>query len=247
LALWPLDSTLVDNASVTSSPYFSVIAMDSVTQLSRWVHHSLLPKLRGTESRRTRRILSTFLLSFGISLVFLTGAAYEWTSLAQKRLLKDAMDVHLPGSSTEPGIVLSIPKVRLKAAILEGTDSKSLLLAPGHLVSSVLPGDSGNAVIAGHRDTFFRHIHELESGDDILITRGGHQFHYIVTEKFIVDPENLSVTRPTSDGRLTLVTCYPTYYIGPAPKRLIVVASLLPGYDVAGLPTAPKSMEHQAR
>jgi sortase A len=157
------------------------------------------------------------------------------------------MNVDVPVSSAEPGIVLSIPKVRLKAAILEGTDSKSLLLAPGHLASSVLPGESGNAVIAGHRDTFFRHIHELESGDDILITRGGHQFHYIVTEKFIVDPQNLSVTRPTPDGRLTLVTCYPTYYIGPAPKRLIVVASLLPGYDVAGIPTAPKSMEHQAR
>jgi sortase A len=218
-----------------------------MARFSRWAHNSLLPKLHGTETRRLRRIVSTFLLSFGVSLVLLTGAAYEWTNLAQKRLLKDAMNVDVPVSSAEPGIVLSIPKVRLKAAILEGTDSKSLLLAPGHLASSVLPGESGNAVIAGHRDTFFRHIHELESGDDILITRGGHQFHYIVTEKFIVDPQNLSVTRPTPDGRLTLVTCYPTYYIGPAPKRLIVVASLLPGYDVAGIPTAPKSMEHQAR
>jgi sortase A len=221
--------------------------MDAMARFSRWAHNSLLPKLHGTETRRLRRIVSTFLLSFGVSLVLLTGAAYEWTNLAQKRLLKDAMNVDVPVSSAEPGIVLSIPKVRLKAAILEGTDSKSLLLAPGHLASSVLPGESGNAVIAGHRDTFFRHIHELESGDDILITRGGHQFHYIVTEKFIVDPQNLSVTRPTPDGRLTLVTCYPTYYIGPAPKRLIVVASLLPGYDVAGIPTAPKSMEHQAR
>jgi LPXTG-site transpeptidase (sortase) family protein len=218
-----------------------------MARFSRWAHNSLLPKLHGTETRRLRRLVSTFLLSFGVSLVLLTGAAYEWTNLAQKRLLKDAMNVDVPVSSAEPGIVLSIPKVRLKAAILEGTDSKSLLLAPGHLASSVLPGESGNAVIAGHRDTFFRHIHELESGDDILITRGGHQFHYIVTEKFIVDPQNLSVTRPTPDGRLTLVTCYPTYYIGPAPKRLIVVASLLPGYDVAGIPTAPKSMEHQAR
>jgi LPXTG-site transpeptidase (sortase) family protein len=218
-----------------------------MARFSRWAHNSLLPKLHGTETRRLRRIVSTFLLSFGVSLVLLTGAAYEWTNLAQKRLLKDAMNVDVPVSSAEPGIVLSIPKVRLKAAILEGTDSKSLLLAPGHLASSVLPGESGNAVIAGHRDTFFRHIHELESGDDILITRGGHQFHYIVTEKFIVDPQNLSVTRPTPDGRLTLVTCYPTYYIGPAPKRLIVVASLLPGHDVAGIPTAPKSMEHQAR
>jgi sortase A len=162
--------------------------------------------------------------------------------------MAEALTAAQSPSDAEPGIILSIPKVRLKAAILEGTDSKSLLLAPGHLAGSVMPGDRGNAVIAAHRDTFFRHIHELQNGDDILVTRGGHEFHYVVTSKFIVEPENLSVTRPTADDRLTLVTCYPTYYIGPAPKRLIVVASLRPqGYNVAGIPPVQKSTEHQAR
>lgn len=222
--------------------------MQRFARFSRKFSMSLIGKVSGADRARLRRTLSTYLLSFGLSLVLLTGAAYEWTHLAQKRLMNDAMNATAASSELEPGIILSIPKVRLKAAILEGTDSKSLLLAPGHLASSVLPGDRGNAVIAAHRDTFFRHIHELENGDDIVVTRGAHEFHYVVTSKFVVDPENLSVTRPTKDDRLTLVTCYPTYYIGPAPKRLIVVASLLPqGYDVAGLPTPQKSAEHQAR
>jgi sortase A len=81
-------------------------------------------------------------------------------------------------------------------------------------------------VIAGHRDTFFRHVHELKKGDDIYIRRGTREYHYVVINKSIVAPDDIAVTYPTKDARLTLVTCYPTYYIGPAPKRLIVVATL---------------------
>src|SRR5581483_10857477 len=75
-------------------------------------------------------------------------------------------------------------------------------------------------------DTFFRHIHELEKGDQIFVDRGGKRITYTVTGKKIVDPDDIAVVSPTKDPELTLITCYPTYYIGPAPKRLVVFAKL---------------------
>jgi sortase A len=99
-------------------------------------------------------------------------------------------------------------------------------------------------VIAGHRDTFFRRLDELQNGDDVFVTRGQRQYHYVVSGKSIVSPSEISVTLPTSETRLTLVTCYPTYYIGPAPKRLVVVATLQqpsPGSPSSGLTIARTS------
>ena len=103
---------------------------------------------------------------------------------------------------------------------------RALTLGPGHLQYSAIPGDVGNSVIAGHRDTFFRHISELKTGDDIYVERRGRQFHYVVTGKRVVQPSDLSVLDSSSEARLTLITCYPVYYIGPAPERLVIVATL---------------------
>jgi sortase A len=94
--------------------------------------------------------------------------------------------------------------------------------------SSVPPGETGNAVITGHRDTFFRHIYELNKGDDIFVQRNGKMFRYQVTGKRVVQPTDISVTHNSEDARLTLITCYPTYYIGPAPERLVVFSKLAP-------------------
>jgi sortase A len=121
---------------------------------------------------------------------------------------------------------LSIPRIGLRAVVIEGTSSHSLLLGPGHMTGSAIPGTFGNAVIAGHRDTFFRHIHSLKSGDDVYILRSGKQFHYVVVRRKIVQPTDLSVLRSSRDGQLTLITCYPPHAIGPAPQRLIIVARL---------------------
>jgi sortase A len=102
-------------------------------------------------------------------------------------------------------------------------------LGPAHLSASAIPGSIGNAVIAGHRDTFFRHIHSLRYGDDIYVLRSGKRFHYVVRSRKIVEPTDLSVLKETKDGELTLITCYPTHAIGPAPHRLIIVAKLISG------------------
>ena len=122
---------------------------------------------------------------------------------------------------------LSIPKINLAAVVVEGTSHRSLLLGPGHMRETPAPGQAGNAVITGHRDTFFRHIYELQKGDEILVQRSGKTFKYEVTSKRIVQPDDMSVLKPSQESRLTLITCYPTYYIGPAPERLIVTSRLL--------------------
>jgi len=124
---------------------------------------------------------------------------------------------------------LTIPKIDFSAVVVEGTTRHSLLLGPGHIKSTAAPGESGNSVITGHRDTFFRHIYELTKGDELVVERSGKIFKYQVTGKKIVQPTDVSVIEPSSEPRLTLITCYPTYYIGPAPERLVVFSKLIEG------------------
>lgn len=182
-------------------------------------------------SPRPRRLISTILLLAGAGLLAFTATAYAWMSIKQHRLISTGFSgsVAVPATAAnQTGAVtfLIIPKIDLQAAILDGTAQDSLLLAPGHLQRTPWPGDPGNAVIAAHRDTFFHRINELDTGDAILVRRAGSEYRYVVTEKAIVNPDNLAVTYPSSDTRMTLITCYPTSYIGPAPKRLVVVAKL---------------------
>jgi sortase A len=120
-----------------------------------------------------------------------------------------------------------IPKINLDVIVVEGTNHKALRLGPGHLKGTPVPGESGNSVISAHRDTFFRNIYELKNGDDIQVRRDGHTYTFEVTGKKIVVPNDLSVLKKTKDTRLTLITCYPIYYIGPAPKRLVVFSKLV--------------------
>lgn len=156
----------------------------------------------------------------------------------QKRLVTQWQHQQLrlsaDGQVTDDGLTrLTIPKINFNAVVVEGTSHRALLLGPGHLKETPAPGDLGNSVISGHRDTFFRHLYELKKGDVITVQRSGQSFDYEVTGKRIVQPTDLSVLDPTPDARLTLITCYPIYYIGPAPERLIVFAK--------------RSSQHEAR
>ena len=120
--------------------------------------------------------------------------------------------------------ILRIPKLHLEVAILPGTDDFVLNRAVGHIDDTAPPGADGNCGIAGHRDGFFRGLKDIADGDAIdLETRDGRQT-YIVERIWIVAPEDVSVLDPTPARSLTLVTCYPFYFIGPAPQRFIVRA-----------------------
>ncbi len=148
---------------------------------------------------------------------------------------RQAASVSAPGSATiSPDQMLTrvvIPKIGMDAIVVEGASRKQLSEGPGHVQQTAMPGEVGNAVITAHRDTFFRHIYELMKGDQILVRRNGRVFTYEVTSKRIVMPDDVSVIKPTSDAQLTLITCYPTYYIGPAPKRLVVFSKLVDSSD----------------
>jgi sortase A len=126
--------------------------------------------------------------------------------------------------SPPPVAVLRIPKVRLEVAVLPGTDDRTLDRALGHIEHTALPGANGNAGIAGHRDGFFRGLKDVVAGDLIeLETTDGKQV-YRVDRTWVVDPDDVSVLRPTPGPALTLVTCYPFYYVGSASHRFIVRA-----------------------
>ena len=121
---------------------------------------------------------------------------------------------------------LSIPRLDATLYVVEGDDNRDLKRGPGHLIGSAMPGQDGNCVIAGHRDTHFRVLKNIQKGDEILLTRNGETWRYRVDEMSIVSPDNLSPLRPTHTPVLNLITCYPFQYLGSAPKRFIVHAQL---------------------
>jgi len=122
---------------------------------------------------------------------------------------------------------IEIGRVGLSAIIAEGTDSRTLRRAVGHVPSTPLPGDAGNVVLAGHRDSFFRALRSVEEGDEIEVTTPGATLRYAVTAIEVVGSEDTDVMWPTKDKSLTLITCYPFHYIGPAPDRYVVRARQL--------------------
>jgi sortase A len=130
------------------------------------------------------------------------------------------------GMSTEALAVLRIPRLHLEAPVLEGTDALTLNRGVGRIVGTSRPGQSGNVGIAGHRDGFFRPLKDISVGDLIeLVTTSGTDI-YAVDRVRITNPADVGALRPKTKPSLTLVTCYPFYLVGPAPKRYIVEASL---------------------
>ena len=129
---------------------------------------------------------------------------------------------------------LSIPRVNLSAVVLHGSDEQTLRRGPGHLENTAWPGEPGNVVIAGHRDSFFRPLRHIARGDDIFLDTPGGQFHYRVISLTVVNPRDVSVLAPTNENMLTLITCFPFWVFGNAPDRFVVrAAAVVTGIDAA--------------
>jgi sortase A len=124
---------------------------------------------------------------------------------------------------------IEISSIGLAAMIMEGTDRKTLRRAVGHIPGTPLPGQPGNVVITGHRDTFFRGLRNIHQDDEITLTTLNGTYRYRVEFTEVVEPQDNVVLDHSDDAILTLVTCYPFYYVGPAPKRFVVRARRLPG------------------
>jgi sortase A len=120
--------------------------------------------------------------------------------------------------------LMDIPRLGLSVAVLQGTSSRILRLGAGHIEGTPLPGETGNIVIAGHRDTFFRDLKDIRPTDEIQLQTATTLLRYEVDWVKVVDPDDLSVLAPSTESALTLVTCYPFYLVGPAPRRFVVHA-----------------------
>ena len=122
---------------------------------------------------------------------------------------------------------IDIPRLGLSVIVVEGTSAASLRRAAGHIAGTASPGQAGNVGIAGHRDTFFRPLRDIQQNDVITLTTLQGRFHYRVVSTSINDPSDVAVLDPGASDTLTLVTCYPFYFAGPAPDRFIVRAERL--------------------
>ena len=145
---------------------------------------------------------------------------------SQVRLEKEPHEIQ-PKPAIKPGDVLGrldVPRLGLSVAVLQGTGPRMLRLGTGHIESTPLPGEAGNSGIAGHRDTFFRGLKDIHRNDEIQVQTPTGLFRYEVDWVKVVAPDDLSVLAPSTESALTLVTCYPFYFVGPAPKRLVVRA-----------------------
>jgi sortase A len=120
---------------------------------------------------------------------------------------------------------IRIPRLGLKAIVVEGESLRILRRAIGHVPGTAFPGDSGNVALAGHRDTFFRPLHDIHLGDSITFDAAGRQFRYEVESIQVVSPKEIKVLLPTTSRELTLITCFPFAYIGSAPNRFVVRAT----------------------
>jgi sortase A len=123
-----------------------------------------------------------------------------------------------------PLAALRIPKIQLEVPVLPGTGDRTLDRGLGHIEDTPPPGAAGNSGIAGHRDGFFRGLKDLAAGDAIELDTLEGKHLYRVERTWVVEPEDVSVLDPTPTPALTLVTCYPFYFVGSAPQRFIVRA-----------------------
>jgi sortase A len=121
---------------------------------------------------------------------------------------------------------IEIQRLGVSAVIRAGSDARTLRLAVGYIPGTALPGEKGNVGLAGHRDTFFRKLRDINPDDEIRVTTKEGVFRYFVQRTNIVQPSDVWVLDATGYPALTLVTCYPFTYIGSAPQRFIVRAAL---------------------
>ena len=110
---------------------------------------------------------------------------------------------------------IEVPRLEVSVVVIEGTGAAVLRHAAGHIPGTALPGETGNVGISAHRDTFFRPLRNIRANDEVTVTtlRGEYRYRVVLTK--IVDPDDVGVLKPGTGETLTLVTCYPFYFVGP--------------------------------
>jgi sortase A len=159
----------------------------------------------------------------------LPGSSFPPTSempAPYEHLVQGLTPISIPTPGPEQATRIVIPAIDVDAPVVEGDDWEELKMGVGHHMGSSNPGERGNMVVSGHNDVFgevFRHLGELEPGDEVIVYAGETPYRYLVREKRIVPPDEVSVMEPTTKATMTLITCYP-YLIDT--HRLVVIAEL---------------------
>lgn len=198
------------------------------------------PRSRGQELLRW---VSSLLAAAGFGALVWCATLLLLAHFYQKRAIQELKEQSLQpalesrqapaGPMTAGSLIgrIEIPRIGLTAVVLEGTDEASLLRGVGHIPGTPLPGSRGNIALAGHRDSFFRPLRNISKNDSITVTTREGSYRYRVESTQVVGPEDIDVLKASMQPVLTLVTCYPFYYVGPAPRRFIVRATAVPPYS----------------
>ena len=214
---------------------------------------------RGRDDRLTTFLMGTGKTFIALGLLCLGFVAYELlgTNLAESRHqhdLRAQLRSVLPGVDQAPGgpptpapaptptgkavAIIEIPSIGVNKAVVEGVELTDLKLGPGHYPGTPLPGQPGNAAIAGHRTTYgapFFNIDQVKPGDEVFVTTKQGRFEYKAVETRIVKPSEVTVVAPTKDNRLTLTSCNPRF---SAAQRIVLVSQLIGPAAPAPPPTA---------
>ncbi len=181
-----------------------------------------------------RSLTAVAVLTLGYC-AFVMADTWMFQRQANKELLQagvpsDTTNVHeepiAPQAAAIKGLIgrIEVARLGLSVVVMEGTSAHTLRRAAGHIEGTALPGEPGNTGISGHRDTLFRPLKDIHQDDTIVVTTPTGEFRYRVVSTKVVSPENTSVLDSDGTDILTLVTCYPFYFVGPAPDRFVVRA-----------------------
>jgi sortase A len=186
---------------------------------------------KAASSTRTRILRGAcyFFLAFGLLALGYAGFvfvdSYSYQALEMKNFEPPGL-LYEPHILTEGDVIgeIQVPRLGLNVMVVQGDSPANLRRAVGHLSKSALPGEWGNVALAGHRDTFFRPLRDIRLGDEIRFKTRQRSFDYLVESIEVVAPTDIRVLESSTGHDLTLLTCFPFYYVGPAPKRFVVRA-----------------------
>ena len=183
----------------------------------------------GRMSASISRAGSYFFLAVGLLALgyaaYVVVDAHAYQAYEQSKF-EDVSRQDPPARLVEGGVIgeIQVPRLQLKAIVIQGDSHTILRRAVGHIPETALPGTPGNVVLAGHRDTFFRPLRNIRLGDAITLETPNGAFQYLVESTEVVPATDVEVLNATAGRTLTLITCFPFDYIGPAPNRYVVRA-----------------------
>jgi len=194
------------------------VPKNSARNLTRWSRNLLLAAGAGMLGYCAFVLVDTWIYQRQASLLF-------------DRAHLQASAIPSPGTDATSGLLgrMEIPRLGVSVIVAEGTAESTLRRAGGHIPGTSFPGQHGNVGIAGHRDTLFRPLRNIRQNDVITLTTLAGEYRYRVMSTEVVSPSDVTVLESDGHEMLTLVTCYPFYFVGPAPDRFIVRAARIIG------------------